>query len=180
MKRAADTTQSLLLRLRRPDIARVLGAVADQLDDAWQRLAPVPAAVEAELLATLVLLDALEADAEMQAACILHTCQQCGIVIAEAELKRLPAGLRDLVDGEHAAEKVWSLYAARSGAGSAEGLRRLLLAIIRDPRVVLIRRSRQLARLRAAGNAAPEQRRELASSPPTSMRRSRTGSASGS
>src|SRR4029079_2920939 len=52
--------------------------------------------------------------------------------------------------------------AARSGAGSAEGLRRLLLAIIRDPRVVLILLARQLARLRAAGNAAPEQRRELA------------------
>jgi GTP pyrophosphokinase len=88
--------------------------------------------------------------------------QQSGIAMPEADSKRLGTGVRDLVDGQQAAEKVWSLYAARSGAGSAEGLRRLLLAIIRDLRVVLILLARQLARMRAAVNAPPEQRRELA------------------
>jgi GTP pyrophosphokinase len=88
--------------------------------------------------------------------------QQSGVVLPAAEHKRLPAGVRDLVEGQLAAEKVWSLYAARSGGGSAEGLRRLLLAIIRDLRVVLILLARQLARMRAASAAPPEQRRELA------------------
>jgi len=162
MKRVADSSQSLLLHLQRPEFDRVLDGRAALLRDAWLRAGHGHAGIESELVATLALLDGLEADNEMLAACILHTLQQCGIALPEAEFKRLADGLRDLVDGQQAAEKVWSLYAARSGPGSAEGLRRLLLAIIRDLRVVLILLARQLARMRAAGNAAPEQRRELA------------------
>jgi GTP pyrophosphokinase len=117
---------------------------------------------EPELIATLGLLENLEGDAEMLAACILHTLQQCGIALTAPELARLPSGVRDLIDGQQAAEKVWSLHAARSGAGSAEGLRRLLLAIIRDLRVVFILLARQLVRMRAAASQPPEQRHELA------------------
>ena len=40
--------------------------------------------------------------------------------------------------------------AQREGRGNAEGLRRLLLAIIRDLRVVLVLLALQLVRLRAA------------------------------
>src|SRR5262249_54549402 len=71
-------------------------------------------------------------------------------------------GVREMVEGQQAAERVWSLYAARSGGSSAEGLRRLLLAIIRDLRVVFILLARQLAQLRAAAQATPEQRHEIA------------------
>src|SRR6185369_802430 len=117
---------------------------------------------EPELIATLGLLENLEGDAGMLAACILHTLQQCGVALTAPELARLPAGVRDLIDGQQAAEKVWSLHAARNSAGSAEGLRRLLLAIIRDLRVVFILLARQLVRMRAAANLPPEQRRELA------------------
>ncbi|HET7065330.1 MAG TPA: bifunctional (p)ppGpp synthetase/guanosine-3',5'-bis(diphosphate) 3'-pyrophosphohydrolase [Rudaea sp.] len=117
---------------------------------------------EPELIGTLGLLENLEGDAEMLAACILHTLQQCGVALTAPELARLPAGVRDLVDGQQAAEKVWSLHATRSSAGSAEGLRRLLLAIIRDLRVVFILLARQLVRMRAAANLPPEQRHELA------------------
>src|SRR5262249_39675953 len=55
-----------------------------------------------------------------------------------------------------------SLYSARSAAGGAEGLRRLLLAIIRDLRVVFILLARQLARMRLAAAAAAPQQRALA------------------
>jgi GTP pyrophosphokinase len=120
------------------------------------------AQAEPELIATLGLLENLEGDAGMLAACILHTLQQCGIALTAPELARLPPGVRDLIDGQQAAEKVWSLHAARNSAGSAEGLRRLLLAIIRDLRVVFILLARQLVRMRAAANLPPEQRRELA------------------
>jgi GTP pyrophosphokinase len=119
-------------------------------------------ATESELIATLGLLENLEGDAEMLAACILHTLQQCGVALTAPELARLTPGVRDLIDGQQAAEKVWSLHHARSGAGSAEGLRRLLLAIIRDLRVVFILLARQLVRMRAAANLPPEQRQELA------------------
>ncbi|HEY2394793.1 MAG TPA: bifunctional (p)ppGpp synthetase/guanosine-3',5'-bis(diphosphate) 3'-pyrophosphohydrolase [Rudaea sp.] len=164
MKRGADSPHSLLSRLQRSGAVEVVGSAGKFLHDACMRLSGdnALAAVADELAATLALLDELDADAEMSGACALHTLQQSGICLLEAEARRLPAGVRDLIDGQQAAEKVWSLYAARSSAGSAEGLRRLLLAIIRDLRVVLILLARQLARMRAAIHAPPEQRRELA------------------
>jgi len=163
MKRAADSPHSLLSRLQRDDIVAALGGGAF-VHDACARVGGDKAftATEHELIATFDLLADLDADAEMFAAYTLHALQQSGIAMPEADSKRLGTGVRDLIEGQQAAEKVWSLYAARSGAGSAEGLRRLLLAIIRDLRVVLILLARQLARMRAAVNAPPEQRRELA------------------
>jgi len=105
--------------------------------------------VESELVATLDLLQELKADPETFDACILHTLQQCGVAIAGSAPAAAPQ-VRDLIEGQRAAEKVWSLYAARSAVGGAEGLRRLLLAIIRDLRVVFILLARQLVRMRAA------------------------------
>jgi len=141
--------------------------IEEHLDATWRaRLAPpVPAlasAAAAELLDTLNLLLAQRADAETFAACVVHALQQAGIAIDVDAIARDAPRVRDLVEGQQAAEKVWSLYAARQGAGHAEGLRRLLLAIIRDLRVVFILLARQLARLRAAAKAPPEQRRALA------------------
>jgi len=123
--------------------------------------AKIPAA-EAEMLVTLQLLESLDLDRETLAAYVLHTLQQSGVAFDPAALAKLPSGLRDLLDGQQAAEKVGALHKARSGGGNAEGLRRLLLAIIRDLRVVFILLARQLARLRAADKLEPEQRRELA------------------
>ena len=120
---------------------------------------------ETELLETLELLEQLRADAETFAACVLHTLQQAGIAEVATLLEtvaRAAPRVRDLTEGQQAAEKVWSLYAARTGAGHAEGLRRLLLAIIRDLRVVFVLLARQLARMRNAATAAPEQRHALA------------------
>jgi GTP pyrophosphokinase len=117
--------------------------------------------IEGELIATLDLLLELRADTETLVACILHTLQQCGIAVPAAALANAPQ-VRELIEGQLASEKVWSLYAARSGAGGSEGLRRLLLAIIRDLRVVFILLARQLARMRAAASEPAERRRELA------------------
>ena len=119
------------------------------------------AAGEAEMLVTLQLLESLDLDRETLAAYVLHTLQQNGVALDPQKLARLPASLRDLLEGQQAAEKVGALHKARSG-GNAEGLRRLLLAIIKDLRVVFVLLARQLARLRAADRLEPEQRRELA------------------
>ncbi|HSN00149.1 MAG TPA: bifunctional (p)ppGpp synthetase/guanosine-3',5'-bis(diphosphate) 3'-pyrophosphohydrolase [Rudaea sp.] len=146
------------------------GWIGSHLDETWrarlQALLPrdrvALRAVEAELLDTLELLVGLRADAETFAACIVHALQQAGGAVDLRAFSEAGTRVRDLVEGQQAAEKVWSLYSARSGAGHAEGLRRLLLAIIRDLRVVFILLARQLARLRAAAKAPPDKRRALA------------------
>ncbi len=120
------------------------------------------AEAEAELLEALDVLVGLRADEEMLAASILYTLQQTAVAAPTVPGIDGVPHLRDLIDGQHAAEKVWSLYATRGAHASAEGLRRLLLAIIRDLRVVFILLARQLAALRRAGKASPDRQRELA------------------
>src|SRR5690606_36225822 len=60
------------------------------------------------------------------------------------------------------AGQVWALQAGRRRPGNAEGLRRLLLAMVRDLRVVPVLLARQLARMRAAAKDPDEVRRPLA------------------
>lgn len=57
-----------------------------------------------------------------------------------------------LLEGQRQADQVWSIHADATRQGS-EGLRRLLLALVGDLRVVPILLARQLARMRAATQA---------------------------
>ncbi len=118
--------------------------------------------MQPELLASLDLLGELGVGEEAQAACVLHALNMSGAPLSAAELADFPPDVRALVDGQQAAERVWSLYAAHGSVGGAEGLRRLLLAIIRDIRVVFILLARQLVRMRAAAHAPEAQQRALA------------------
>ncbi len=72
----------------------------------------------------------------------------------------LPIALARLVGGQLAAEQVWELH-AHSQRGS-EGLRRLLLAIIHDLRVVFALLGRQVVRMRHAGELPPDEALALA------------------
>ena len=146
--------------------ARTLDDWLDRHADAAP-LKPVDAALRAfrepvPPLAWAVLdtLEMVRADAEVQLAALLHLCPKLREEILPILDKN--SGLRPLLDGLQAAEQVWSLHAQREGRGNAEGLRRLLLAIIRDLRVVLVLLSEQLERLRAAANAPPEEQKALA------------------
>ena len=67
-----------------------------------------------------------------------------------------------LLDSQDAADQVWALHAGREAGRNGEGLRRLLLAIIRDLRVVPILLARQLALLKAAPARSEDERRALA------------------
>nr|WP_233511745.1 bifunctional (p)ppGpp synthetase/guanosine-3',5'-bis(diphosphate) 3'-pyrophosphohydrolase [Luteimonas weifangensis] len=118
-----------------------------------------PAPVLADTLASLAL---LEADGEVLAAAILHVAPALREALQPRLSREFPV-VAALLDGQRAASQVWALHAERhaQGAGS-EGLRRLLLAIVRDLRVVPILLARQLARLRHADRLPPEQRRALA------------------
>jgi GTP pyrophosphokinase len=124
-----------------PPLAATLAAAAE-----------VPIAHEPELVATLVLLDQLGVDHETLAGAIAH----------QAALAPATPALAALIEGQREAEKVWTLHREKGAAGSAEGLRRLLLAIIRDLRVVFILLARHLARLRAATRAPDDERKALA------------------
>ncbi|MBL8296881.1 MAG: bifunctional (p)ppGpp synthetase/guanosine-3',5'-bis(diphosphate) 3'-pyrophosphohydrolase [Rhodanobacteraceae bacterium] len=116
----------------------------------------------ATLAATLQLLGDLGLDDETLAATIVYELDSLGEAAAVNGPATRSAGLQLLIDGQIAAEKVWALHAARGAHTSAEGLRRLLLAIVRDLRVVFILLARQLARLRAADRLDEAQRRALA------------------
>ncbi|HET7843991.1 MAG TPA: bifunctional (p)ppGpp synthetase/guanosine-3',5'-bis(diphosphate) 3'-pyrophosphohydrolase, partial [Xanthomonadales bacterium] len=74
----------------------------------------------------------------------------------------LPPAIAPLVEGEREARKVWALHRARTTGGGAEGLRRLLLAIIGDLRVVFVLLARQLVKLRNAAALPEPGRRALA------------------
>jgi GTP pyrophosphokinase len=79
--------------------------------------------------------------------------------------QQAPSGmkkLQPLLEGIKAAEPVWNLHASREHPGNAEGLRRLLLALVRDLRVVPILLAVQLQRLRQADKKNAEERRAIA------------------
>jgi GTP pyrophosphokinase len=109
---------------------------------------------------TLDALALLGADGETLAAAILYACPLPAERLSELE-KKFPV-VTALVDGQNAASQVWSLHAERGSHASNEGLRRLLLAIVRDLRVVPILLARQLARMRNAARLPEAERRALA------------------
>lgn len=105
----------------------------------------------------LLALQRLGADSDSLVAAILHTYP--GLLAAlgpkfEAE----HAAIATLLDGQRASAQVWVLHAEQAGRSGSEGLRRLLLAIVRDMRVVPILLARQLARMQQAASL-PEDRR---------------------
>ncbi len=67
-----------------------------------------------------------------------------------------------LLEGQQAAAQVRELHAQQASGAGSEGLRRLLLAIVRDLRVVSILLARQLARMRHAAALPEAERRALA------------------
>lgn len=119
--------------------------------------APDPLPVVAE---TLQILAGLAADGETNAAVLLFGLPALQAAAAPA-LARHP-GIAALLDGQNAAAQVWALHAEQGSSRNTEGLRRLLLAIVHDLRVVPILLARQLARMRAASALPEDQRRALA------------------
>ncbi|MBJ7576106.1 bifunctional (p)ppGpp synthetase/guanosine-3',5'-bis(diphosphate) 3'-pyrophosphohydrolase [Luteimonas sp. MC1828] len=117
-----------------------------------------PPRVLADTLDALALLDA---DGEVLAAAVLHACPDWAERHA-ANAAPAGAAIAALLEGQRAASQVWALHAEQERGRSHEGLRRLLLAIVRDLRVVPILLARQLARMRAAAALPDAERLALA------------------
>lgn len=107
----------------------------------------------------LEVLAALSPDREMIWATALMAL---GTEAPETTQAPVPGRLPAMLDGVRAAEQVWALHARADGRADAEGLRRLLLAIVRDLRVVPVLLALQLARLRHASALPEAERTELA------------------
>lgn len=112
------------------------------------------AAREAALVHTLQVLETLGADSATLSAAAAYEALPEGGIPAD-----LPA---TLIEGQREAGKVWSIHAERGARTSSEGLRRLLLSIVKDLRVVLILLARQLVRMRGIKALAPDEQRRLA------------------
>jgi len=115
----------------------------------------------AVVAATLDALALLGADSDTVAAALLHAYPGWAAALGPGWERDHPV-LAALLDGQRAAGQVWALHAEPGRQAGSEGLRRLLLAIVRDLRVVPILLARQLARLRHADQLPPPIRRELA------------------
>jgi len=136
-----------------PPLRAAMRAAADGLDE--------HVAQQAVLRDTLGSLALLGADGDSVAAAILFELPQLAARV-EAALPARHAAVAALLEGQRAANQVWTLHAEASRRGNAEGLRRLLLAIVRDLRVVPILLARQLARMRQASALPEDERRALA------------------
>jgi GTP pyrophosphokinase len=124
--------------------------------------ADLPASPEqAQAMRVLAVLQPLRADPEVMAAAALHLWPALRAAVPAAALVSSPR-LLALLEGLAAADQVRALHHQRQGKGSAEGLRRLLLALVRDLRAVLVLLAIQLVRLREAAALPADERRALA------------------
>lgn len=140
------------------------GALAGDVIAAWQRAIDAGAKLRdsPEVLAdTLAILATLNADPDVMAAALLDVVVDVDEVLGTARID-LPERLRMLLEGQRAASRIWQLHRHHGGRHNPEGMRRLLLALVRDLRVVPIVLARQLSRMRAAWRLPAEERRALA------------------
>ncbi len=113
------------------------------------------------LVDTLSILAALNADADVMAATLLDALVDVQAIAAGAGVA-VPERLHALLEGQRAASRVWALHRDHGGGRNPEGMRRLLLALVRDLRVVPIVLARQLSRMRACERLPEDERRALA------------------
>jgi GTP pyrophosphokinase len=141
-------------------------AIAAPLRDALAAAAGAGAELDARdppeaVARMLAALQRLDADSDTLVAAIVHSYpglqQRLGPAFETAH-----PGIAALLDGQRAAAQVWALHAEQPSRSGSEGLRRLLLAIVRDLRVVPILLARQLARMQLADRLPDDRRTALA------------------
>jgi GTP pyrophosphokinase len=174
---APDDARDALPLLAVPDAARAL------ISDALMTLSDQRYRDVAE---ALKILQPLKIDPDTQLAAALWPLFEAQLQNAEAKAKletgknstdpnkvalsqlqqniglELPRGCVELLQGHVEARKVWPLYQARQSGGSAEGIRRLLLVLIKDVRVVLILLAEQLVLMRGLSKLDTPERLQIA------------------
>ncbi len=124
--------------------------------------ARLPAPDAAMLGDALHCLRALGSDEDALLAAALHALGTSAPAAEREAIVRARPGVAALLEGQDAAAQVWALHAEAGSARNQEGLRRLLLAMIQDLRVVPILLARQLARMRRMDAFDPPERVAMA------------------
>ena len=140
------------------------GALPEPLAALWRAQADAGAPMRdtADVLGdTLRILVSLNADADVMAATLLDALVDVDQHASAAKIE-IPERLQALLEGQRAASRVWALHRSHGGGRNPEGMRRLLLALVRDLRVVTIVLARQLSRMRAAWRLPADEQRALA------------------
>jgi len=152
---AAASLQRWLLAHAGTSARGALGVIDGQIP------LPIDPAEAQAILACVALLEMLRADEDVLLAAILHAIPAWQPRLAALE-PAVRARVQAMLDGQQAAEQVWTLHAGRAQHVRAEGLRRLLLALVRDLRVIPILLARQLIRMRTAAVLPEAERTALA------------------
>lgn len=150
--------------LNRPSAASLPPALREALLLRWQlpEADPQMRSSWSVLADTLDALALLSADESALLAAVLFDLPWLRAGLDGLPLGALKPAVAGLLEGQDAADQVWALHAGRDAGRNSEGLRRLLLSIIRDLRVVPVLLARQLARMRGADRLPEEERRALA------------------
>jgi GTP pyrophosphokinase len=150
--------------LQRPSTGALAAPLRQALLDAWQQpdIVTDPRLPWPVLADTLDALALLSADEAVIVAALLFDLPGLRAQLATLPLGAIAPAVNGLLEGQDAADQVWALHAGRDAGRNSEGLRRLLLSIIHDLRVVPVLLSRQLACMRAADKLLDAQRRALA------------------
>lgn len=153
--------------LQRPAYQVLAGPLRARLLELWTTLEPAAAGqMRADWSALANMGDALlrlQAEEPVVLAALLADLPPLRQARQQLALPATTLAVVDgLLDSQDAADQVWALHAGREAGRNGEGLRRLLLAIIRDLRVVPILLARQLALLKAAPARSEDERRALA------------------
>jgi len=150
--------------LQRPSTSALAAPLRQALLDAWHQSGTItePSQPWPVLADTLDALALLSADEAVIVAALLFDLPGLRVRLPELPLGALAPAVNGLLEGQDAADQVWALHAGRDAGRNSEGLRRLLLSIIHDLRVVPILLARQLACMRAASRLDDGQRRALA------------------
>ena len=150
--------------MNRPSAAALPPALREALLQRWHAEGTDPAQLAGwpVLADTLDALALLSADDSALVAALLFDLPGLRAGLDGLPLGAHRAAVLGLLEGLDAADQVWALHAGRDAGRNSEGLRRLLLSIIHDLRVVPILLARQLARMRAADRQPEAERRGLA------------------
>jgi len=150
--------------LNRPSAASLPPALREALLLRWQlpESDPQMRSSWSVLADTLDALALLSADESALLAAVLFDLPWLRAGLDGLPLGALKPAVAGLLEGQDAADQVWALHAGRDAGRNSEGLRRLLLSIIQDLRVVPVLLARQLARMRGADRLPEEERRALA------------------
>lgn len=135
-------------------------ALAEPLAPDIARVEPLlDAQTQAQVVEVLQVLGELKADPTTLRCALLAPLLDSGQPVA-ALGEPADAVLKALLGGYQEAARVWTLYADKPDKSSAEGIRRLLLVLIRDLRVVFVLLAQQLVRMRHLGSVADAQERQ--------------------